>query len=490
MARASTVSNRIVDWRIIVAISALLAAGLYVMISALTFRVGFPLDDTWIHLTYARNFADHGEWAFRLGEKSAGSTSPLWTFLLSLGYMINLAPYGWTFFLGWIVLATLAIIAETNARRLIPSYVPHLPWIGIFFTFAWHLTWSAVSGMETLLHGLLVFVVLSALLNASRRYLTLGLLTGLSVWVRPDGLTLLGPIIFTTLLTEKNWRTRGRSMLTTLIGFGALLLPYLLFNLAVSGNPLPNTFYAKQAEYRADWLGEPLTTRLTEYIQPVIASPFIVLLPGIVLFLGGEFRRRNWGAVAGFVWILGYFLLYFTRLPPYQHGRYIIPSFPYLYFLGLLGMAGYLNREKLNSAIARFWKTLFVVLVFLFTLLGASQYAKDVYWVESEMVATAEWANQNLPPDALLAVHDIGAMGYFARNPLVDLAGLANPEVIPFIRDESRLAEYLDEKRVDFLVTPPGFYSSHFRRNPPVFVAGGSDSIQEPDAHMQVSPWR
>jgi hypothetical protein len=131
-----------------------------------------------------------------------------------------------------------------------------------------------------------------------------------------------------------------------------------------------------------------------------------------------------------------------------------------------------------------------MVITILFTLLGASQYAEDVYWVESEMVGTAEWANQNLPSDALLAVHDIGAMGYFARNPLVDLAGLANPEVIPFIRDESRLAEYLDEKRVDFLVTPPGFYSKTFARNAPVFVAGGQDAIHEPNAHMQLSPWR
>ncbi len=38
---------------------------------------GFPLDDAWIHQVYARNLALHGQWAFVLGQPSAGSTSPL-----------------------------------------------------------------------------------------------------------------------------------------------------------------------------------------------------------------------------------------------------------------------------------------------------------------------------------------------------------------------------------------------------------------------------
>ena len=77
MRRNSTESTRHIDPRLVLAVAALAAVLFYLMVSALIFRIGFPLDDSWIHLTYARNFAEHGEWAYRLGERSAGS-APGW----------------------------------------------------------------------------------------------------------------------------------------------------------------------------------------------------------------------------------------------------------------------------------------------------------------------------------------------------------------------------------------------------------------------------
>ncbi len=274
MRRSFTESNWHVKSWVILAIAALVAVLFYLVTCVLNFGLGFPLDDAWIHLTYARNLAEHGEWAFRLGEQSAGSTSPLWTALLSIGFLIGLGPHVWTYLAGWAVLVLLAAYADKLTRKLVTSYRSRIPWAGLFFVFAWHLTWSAVSGMETLLHGLIILAVLGELMSGSRRYLTLGLLTGLSVWVRPDGLTLLGPIIFVALLSEKTWHLRGEAVWKTLIGFGSLVLPYVLFNLALSGNAMPNTFYAKQAEYGSFWESKPFLERIGDYLAPILAESF------------------------------------------------------------------------------------------------------------------------------------------------------------------------------------------------------------------------
>src|ERR1043165_7424208 len=121
MRQSSTALKWRVDSWIVIAFAALIAVLFYLISSEVIFRIGFPLDDTWIHLTYARNLAEHGEWAFRLGEHSSGSTSPLWTFLLSIGFVLKLAPYIWTYFLGWIFLTLLGIQAKNITRQFIPA---------------------------------------------------------------------------------------------------------------------------------------------------------------------------------------------------------------------------------------------------------------------------------------------------------------------------------------------------------------------------------
>jgi hypothetical protein len=490
MVRNSTALNLRVDPRIIIALTALVAVLFYLMISALTFRVGFPLDDAWIHLTYARNFAEHGEWAFRIGEQSAGSTAPFWTFLLGIGFFLKLAPYIWTYFLGWLILTLLGIQAEDLVQQSVHSYRPRLPWVGLFFVTVWHLTWSAVSGMETLLHGYLIFIVLSMLLCGSRRYLALGLLAGLSVWVRPDGLTLLGPILFTALLAEKSAKQRNDALLKVLIGFGALFGPYLLFNLAIAGSPMPNTFYAKQAEYQDAWLALPFLTRFGNYLTPILASPFLVLIPGVILWLTRAIRTRSWGGIAGVIWFIGYLAIYFMRLPAYQHGRYIIPAFPILYLWGMLGMIEFVSSAKADSRLVFLWNTLLGVLCVLFTYVAASQNASDVAWIESEMVDTAKWVQANIPSDALLAVHDIGAIGYFDQHAIVDLAGLVSPDVVPFIRDQSQLAAYLDQRGVKYLITLPSFYPQLVDGRDLIFPVDGSCVVEGEIENMCVYLWK
>ena len=466
-------------------------AAVYLVASALIYHVGFPLDDSWIHLTYARNLALRGEWAFQPGHLSAGSTSPLWTFLLAIGFWLGLGPYIWTYLVGELCLFGLGVLTDFSARRLVPTYRPRWPWIGLFFVAEWHFQWAALSGMETLLQALLMTAVLVALLQGTRKYLLLGIVTGLSIWVRPDGLTLLGPAVLTIILTEKTIVDKGSALAAYLMGFAALCVPYLAFNVWLSGTPMPNTFYAKQAEYAA-WQARPLGYRLSVLLVQLLTGPSVILFPGMVGAAVLAVRWRRWPMLAALAWGGGYLLLYILRLPAYQHGRYLMPAMPILLLAGLLA---YLEvpRHTLSGRWRRIVWTAgqlsLVLLTIAFIFLGARSYGEDVGLIESEMVLTAKWVAANLPPQAVVAAHDIGALGYFDQHRLIDLAGLVSPEVIPFLRDETRLAAFMDRRHANYLVAFPAFYPMLTRASEPVFTSGGRFAPAIGEKNMTVYVW-
>jgi len=131
-----------------------------------------------------------------------------------------------------------------------------------------------------------------------------------------------------------------------------------------------------------------------------------------------------------------------------------------------------------------------VMVTILFLVLGARSYARDVAFIEGEMVTAAKWADANLPPDALLADHDIGALGFFDRHAFIDLAGLVSPEVIPFIRDEDQLARYLNESQVDYVIAFPDLYPRMVEGKEILFVCNGAIALEIDGVSMTIYRWK
>ncbi len=487
--KLNKISNRDL---LILAAAVIVIAVIYLLASHFNYGIGFPLDDSWIHQTYARNLAQRGEWAFRPGIPSAGSTAPLWSALLAIGFLISLSPYIWTYFLGALTLFALAVVCEWAVRMLVDSYRPKFPWVGIFFAVEWHFAWAAMSGMETLFHGLIVTTALVLLMTNTHRYLTLGLLTGLAAWVRPDGLTLLGPVLMAILLNGQDTRSKLIAFVRYLIGFGSLFVPYLLFNLAIGGTPMPNTFYAKQAEY-ASWQTISIFTRLGQMFLQLLVGPSLVLIPGVVGWLVKSIQQKMWGSLAAFIWCAGYLGMYISRLPVYQHGRYIMPAMPIFFLFGILAFAEF-DKGKLFERYhwigQLIWRASIVMLAAAFIFLGAQSYSQDVALIETEMVVTAKWVAANLPPDALIAAHDIGALGFFDEHALIDLAGLISPDVIPFIRDEPQLTNYLNQQGADYLIAFPGFYPEMTGGVEKVFETNSVVTLKYDEESMAVYLWK
>lgn len=466
------------DVRLMLLIGAVaaVALALYLGWTAAQGRLGFPLDDAWIHLTYARNLAQHGQWAFVLDQPSAGSTAPMWTLLLAPGFLFRLPPRWWAYLLGWLSLAGTGLMAYRVAHRLFPERRSAPLLAGLACALEWHLVWAAGSGMETLLFALLTLVIWDRLLaDPHRRPFVTGLLGGALILTRPEGITVMGLAGLGMLLPairRDRWRRGLLSAALMSAGIGLALAPYMALNFRLSGTPWPNTFYAKQAEYAVLRL-QPLSIRLLRMGATPFIGPLALLLPGLVWAAwrrGTRSSRRStgpvrwgWGGWLPLVWVGGTMVMYTVRLPvTYQHGRYLMPLIPTLLVYGVggtLDLAHAARRPGLTRILAR---TLLVAAVVLFpafwAAIGAPAYATDVAIIEGEMVAVAHWINAHTDPDALIAAHDIGAIGYFARRPLLDMAGLVSPEVIPFIRDEDAIMEWLEEQGADYLVTFPSWY--------------------------------
>ncbi len=493
-------------WTVVAAATtATLLTGIaYLAAANSSFGLGFPLDDAWIHQTYARNLAELRQWAFIPGIASAGSTAPLWSALISLGYFVRLDPLFWTYLSGLALLAISAVVAARWFAVRLPERAD-LAWtMAVLVALEWHLAWASLSGMETLALAGVALLCFYWLEGRRVGVFVIGLLVGVGVWIRPDALTLVLAPVATMVIRDRERRLK--QWLRLGLGIAIPLLAYLAFQRGLSGELLPNTFFAKQAEYAllrelpiwvrmltqigipGEWLGEPgLQTG-----GPLVGV-LIVLVPGLLITIRRSFRSRRWSQLIPLMWAGLFLALYAIRLPvTYQHGRYAIPVIPVLLVLSYEGMMRWIEPRSLVAAkriASRAWLLLIAISAVAFWVIGAGAYGRDVAIVESEMVATARWIQANTPEKAVVAAHDIGAIGYFASREIIDLAGLISPDVIPFIRDEQALARYLDQVGAEYLITFPDWYPELTDGRQPLFVTGAPYSLAAGGENMATYIW-
>ncbi len=430
---------------------------------------GFPLDDAWIHQVYARNLGTRLEFSFYPGQPSAGSTSPLWAVMLAIGYALHLDYRVWTTFLGILFLSASAWAAGrmtqhlTDDARLVHWLVP------IFILLEWHLVWAAASGMEIMLFIFLALLLAELFWSNANAFL-LGIIAGLLTLTRPEGMVLVALIavgLAAHALRDPQDRRRSLSnqtlagllkLLPFTFAFLVLLSPYLWFNLETSGTLLPNTVYAKAAEYAALTTSPNFFLRwLTLYRQPFIGAQ-LLLVPGLFYLVWRLARERKLFLLLPAAWILLLPALYAWRLPvEYQFGRYLMPIIPFTLVYGIVGTA-FLFQRISSRILRRAWALIIAALLIVFFFLGANLYAQSVGIVNCEMVGTADWTRANLPQGALIALHDIGAQGYFDPRPTLDTAGLVSPEVIPFIRNEGKLLDWMQARGAHYAIFFPTWY--------------------------------
>lgn len=452
----------------------LVVAGLVTLVYVLVGGGGFPLDDSWIHQTYGRNLATTGMWAFVPGVSSAASTSPLYTVVLAVGYGLRIPFLVWTHGLGALALGITGILGSRLAEKAAPNSRGIGLFSGLALVLAWHLVWAAASGMETMIFSMFTLLLVwlawceTDLANSRNalRGAVFGVAAALTTLARPEGVLLAGMAGLALLLVRLNWRWLVLWGGAAAVAFLLVLSPYLIFNLQITGGLLPNTAAAKQMWVRGTGLYEVgYLWRCWNLVVPLMAGGQLLLLPGMVVFVLVELRRLRGQREALLrlllpLWGIALIGLYAATLPlPFQHARYVIPALPALIVCGVIGTARLLRwgRASLPGRVLTRSAAAAALLLYVAFVagIGMQAYRQDVAIIDQEMVDPAHWIAENIPQDQVLAVHDIGAVGYYAQRPILDIAGLVSPEFIPTILDPDAMWALLEQRGASYLMAMP-----------------------------------
>ncbi len=451
---------------------------------------GYITDDTFIHLRYAENLLEYGEFSFNPGQHSYGATSPLWIFGLALLLKLGLSPFAAAAVLGGLSGLFVLILVDKILSRL----TFHEGWKALFLvavvTDTWFVRWSW-SGMETPLATAMLLVLLWPLFSGRdvawgltrgplwHRYLAWGGAAGLAGLVRPEFM-LIGPLALPLLLWFEYFRAGAmggheacfrarphKPIIAAASGWLMVVGPWLIYAWFAFGRILPGTASAKSSGAAAN----PLVVlgylwqavKMLGAVQGVMWVGLLVLI-GFVLIrnsrvgesglwprpyreseeaepAAGDGPWSVWGPVTlvgiAVVWTVALLGGYALR-QVWIISRYVSPLAPVLLLaMGLI--AEWLMRgtaiDKRSLWIGRRIIFGFVALniafnVWLFTTQVVPHARQFPVGVRECYLDLGHWLRDNTPDDAVIAALDIGAVGYASERQVLDLMGLVSPEVL------------------------------------------------------------
>jgi hypothetical protein len=493
-----------IDWQPYVLIAALQLVTAFVFLAnsgsgASSWFDKFPLDDGWIHMVYARSFAEHGQLWYNPGVPESGMTSPLWAIMvgsvwsvlgvLGIGIVATAKLLGILLAIssGWL---TMRIVWQFSRQRRLGVFAGALVAVEPSFAF------SAVSGMEVQLFSLLSLASVWMFLQGRLR--TTGILFGLMILARPEGYIIFAVAIVTAIARRMWQRDRLELVnsedireLVALVGPTVLLGgAWAVYNYTVNGTPWPNTYLAKNQDMGLIPVGNILNV-LQGYFHH------------LSFFAGVAFPISMLAVVVGAVWVLRTYKFagaplvflpvgmtyavssafpltsetwnFFTR-------RYLDAVIPILIILMVLGFLRIWRKfhywretrapvDQREAHVFNFGLNIvFVAAVILpfIAVPGDWQRLSDDYsWnsknVHDVDVGMAMWIDENLPADARIGVGDAGAMRFFGNRYTYDLVGLNSSEAIgrPYL-------EFAESKKIDYLFVFRDIYVESWQFAEPV----------------------
>lgn len=426
-----------------------------------------PLDDVYIHCRYAYNLLEGNGYCFNPGPTVTADTSPLWVLLIAAGGLITSHLEAVAVILS-AVCHLLLFVGMYKLTRIveIPEYWAHL--IALLTFISGRLIWAAMSGMEvSLACAIVVWVFWSYFVGRTR--LT-AILLALGVATRPELWLLVAIIVIDTIVQlVKKESTVGKTVTNVGI-FIILVLPVLLLPFFERGS-----FVFHSSEVQGARMSLVPNWGYLWFIAKIL---FITVTPPFIFGLGGVYyfrKNRPYRLIALFAFGLP-LLLAFVAPQFRHHGRYFFPAIPLVILLGVAFIGIQLQRFMRSDPWEQFWvkhhlafRVLFLIAsVTLVRWIGiASDSAANI---REQHVAASKWIETNASPAEVIASHDVGAIGYFTKRPVIDLVGLVTPEIYPLLHDQRLVWQYARSKGANVFVI--------YNRLNPTFYEYAQDSLE------------
>ncbi len=427
-------------------------------VRAILAKAGEPaaaLDDSFIHLQFAKSIAEGRPFEFVKGEGySSGATSALWPLLLAPFHLVGLRGVSllWAvWLLGLIAHAGTAVETFRITRRIAgpAAAAGAFAMCELFGAFAWF----AWSGMETVALAWLLmrtarvagaWCELDAKRDA-RAAAHLAILGAVTALVRPEGAiaSVIAAIALGVFPLEEPANTRTRRRLLALAPLaGVIVVP--LVNRAITGHFSSSTTMVK-------WMAKNPYYSTSQVIQGSLYNVNLLLTN---LLDGGDWtaiflpERSRWPILLGLVampfvasrsraWTHAAFVAmvalgtvipctYSTML--WNRVRYIWPFAGAWFVLAACFARG---AGDLARVIRPRWTFVTPLLAGLFA--GAlamrlpwtiSDLATSASAITHQQVALGRWVKENLPEDARVGVNDTGAIAYMGGRRTFDVVGL------------------------------------------------------------------
>lgn len=444
----------------------------------------FPLDDSWIHMQFARNLAEGHGFSYNPGVPVSGSTAPLWTLALGGTFAVLGSHPGLAKALGiaatlgtaWLAGRLVLIWADRRDSALLAS---------VLVALAGPMVWGALSGMEVALAALLVTATL--VLHARGRAGLGGIALGLATLARPEAAVLVPLCWLAGPLTARRALRWG-------LPVAGSLAPWVAFNLVTTGGLLPATAAAKIEGGLIGFLAgvrEPVRKMLferpwefgTEWARWLWRADMllpILVLPGL-WWLGRHVGRAALAPASILVLHpLAMAMLAPYRPPSFQEGRYSIHLLPLALVVAVIALTPLFASSTLSSAGGEGrvrgpgwmrgpewvrkrlgWIASAALLVGALVALpsAATRYGWAIQNIEAMQVHLGHWVARHTPPTARIGLNDVGAIAYISRREVVDLMGLITPAIIPFRRHgEAGVLRYLEHACPDYLIVFPAWF--------------------------------